>query len=302
MNTSSLLARLTAIRRTSVLLLFVLLAATAARAQESPYIVTYDHYLEEPGSLEVEYFSNFGTQRGGNDFHAFWAEFEYGATAWWTTELYLDGQTTFGESTIFTGFRWENRFRLLQHEHFINPVLYIEYEQISDADKIIKEIEGHDVESDGATPNADARHEKKHELEFKLILSKTFKGLNVAVNPLFTKNLLPSEPWEFGYAIGASRPLALKASAHSCNFCPENFIAGVEMYGGLGDTVSPGLHETSHYLAPVVAWNLPSDWALRFSPGFGLNNNSHRLLLRWGVSREFSGFGSMIGRLFGGHQ
>lgn len=94
-------------------------------AQESPYIVTYDHYLEEPGSLEVEYFSTFGTQRGGNDFHAFWGEFEYGATAWWTTEFYLDGQTTFHDSTSFTGFRWENRFRPLQQEHFINPVIYI---------------------------------------------------------------------------------------------------------------------------------------------------------------------------------
>src|SRR5260370_37864824 len=45
--------------------------ALPALAQENPYIVTYDHYLEEPGSLEVEYFSIFGTQRGGNDFHAF---------------------------------------------------------------------------------------------------------------------------------------------------------------------------------------------------------------------------------------
>ena len=82
------------------------------------------------------------------------AEFEYGATAWWTTELYFDGQTTFNDSTIFTGFRWENRFRLLQREHFINPVLYIEYEQTSGADKILKEVEGHDVESDYAVPNA----------------------------------------------------------------------------------------------------------------------------------------------------
>ena len=116
--------------------------------------MTYDHYLEEPGSLEVEYFSTFGTQRGGNDFHAFWAEFEYGATAWWTTELYLDGQTTFGDSTVFTGFRLENRFRLLQQEHWINPVLYVEYEQISGADKILKEIEGHDGEPDFADSNS----------------------------------------------------------------------------------------------------------------------------------------------------
>jgi hypothetical protein len=269
-------------------------------AQESPYIVTYDHYLEEPGSLEVEYYSTFGTQRGGNDFHAFWVEFEYGVKAWWTTEVYLDGQTTFNDSTLLTGFRWENRFRPLKQEHFINPVIYVEYEQISDADKILKEIEGHDVESDSGDTNAALRQDHNHELEFKLLLSKSFKGWNISVNPLFTKNLSPSEPWEFGYAVGASRPLALKAVPNRCNFCRENFIAGVEMYGGLGDTQSFGLHETSHYLAPVVAWNLPSGWTLRVSPGFGLNDNSHRLLMRWGVSREFSGFGELISGLFRG--
>jgi len=282
-----------------VLLLAIGFPGTAA-AQESPYIVTYDHYLEEPGNLEVEYFSTFGTQRGGQDFHAFWMEFEYGAKAWWTTEFYLDGQTTFGDSTVFTGFRWENRVRPLKLEHFVNPVFYVEYEQINEADKIIKEVEGHDIEADHAIPNGIARQSLDHELEFKLLLSKTFKGWNLAVNPLATKNLLPGDPWEFGYAVGVSRPLAFKASARPCNLCGENFIAGVELYGGLGDTQSFGLHETSHYLAPALAWNLPSGWTLRLSPGFGLNDNSHRLLLRWGVSREFSGFGEMISRWFGG--
>jgi hypothetical protein len=284
-------------------ILFCLLAGLpwSARAQESPYIVTYDHYLEEPGSLEVEYFSTFGTQRGGNDFHSFWTEFEYGVNAWWTTEFYLDGQTTFGDSTVFTGFRVENRIRVLRREHFINPVLYVEYEQISGADKILKEIEGHDVESDYAAPNVRLRTEHNHEAELKLLLSKNFKGWNISENTLAAKNLTGGNPWEFGYALGASRPLALAASAKRCNFCRENFIAGVELYGGLGDRHSFGLHDTSHYLAPVVAWNLPSDWTLRLSPGFGLNQDSHRLLLRWGVSREFSGFGGALRRIFGAH-
>ena len=286
--------------------LFLLLASLVvirpASAQESPYIVTYDHYLEEPGNLDVEYFSTLGTQRGGNAFNAYWLEFEYGAKAWWTTEVYLDGQSTFGDGSLFTGFRWENRFRLFQLEHFINPVLYVEYEHTSGADKILKEVEGHDVEADSADPNAIARQEWDHELEFKLLLSKSFKGWNVAVNPLFTKNMSPSEPWEFGYAMGASHPLALKASPNECNFCRENFILGAEMYGGLGDAVSPGLHETSHYLAPAMAWNLPSGWTMRVSPGFGLNDNSHRLLLRWGLSYEFNNFGETVSRLFGGRR
>jgi hypothetical protein len=282
----------------AIFLLFFGCGTRVSLAQESPYIVTYDHYLEEPGNLEVEYFSTFGTQRDGNAFLADWMEFEYGVKAWWTTEFYLDGQSTFGDSTVFTGFRWENRFRLLQREHFVNPVFYVEYEQINGADKIIKEVEGHDVESDNLEPNAIARKDVDHELELKLLLSKTFSGWNFAVNPLATKNLLPSEPWEFGYAIGASRPLTLNASANACNFCRENFIAGVELYGGSGNIESFGLHETSHYLAPVAAWNLPSGWTVRLSPGFGLNDNSHQLLLRWGLSYEFTGFGERVSSLW----
>jgi hypothetical protein len=281
-----------------VLLLAPVLFPCSVRGQESPYIVAYDHYLEEPGNLEVEYFSTFGTQRGGQDFHAFWVELEYGATAWWTTELYLDGQSTFGDSTLFTGFRWENRVRPLQHEHFINPILYVEYENKSGADKILKEVEGLDVESDFLIPNGEARKDHVHELEFKLILSSTVKGWNFTENTIASKNL-SNHPWEFGYALGASRPLALKASVMRCSLCRENFSAGVEMYGGLGDRYDFGLKNTSHYVAPVAAWSLPSGWTLRLSPGFPLNDHSHRFLLRWGVSREFSGFGESIGRLFG---
>jgi hypothetical protein len=291
----------TLFRTAASLLVCLAVLPPKVQCQEKPYIVTYDHYLEEPGNLEIEYFSAFGTQRAANNFHAFWMEFEYGVTAWWTTELYLDGQTTFGDSTVFTGVRWENRFRPLKYEHFINPVIYVEYEHKSAADKILKEVEGHDVESDFAESNAALRKEHIDEIETKLILSSTYKGWNFSENALAAKNLSNS-PWEFGYALGFSRPLALQASAKRCAVCPQNFIAGVEMYGGLGDRYSFGLHDTSHYLAPVLAWNLPSDWTMRISPGFGLNDNSHRFLFRFGISREVSGFGSMVGKFLKGNQ
>jgi len=222
-----------------------------------------------------------GTQRGGPNFHAFWSEFEYGATAWWTTELYLSGQTTFGDSTVFTGYRWENRVRPLKNEHWINPVLYVEFEDINGADKILKEVVGHDVESDFVTPNAEARREKKREAELKLILSSNYKGWNFTENTIAEKNLTNS-PWEFGYALGASRPLTLKGAAQKCNFCLQHFIAGVEMYGGLGDRYSFGLHNTSHYLAPGLAWNLPSGWTFKIEPSFGLNDNSHQFFAAMG--------------------
>ena len=267
-------------------------------AQENPYFVAYDHNLEEPGNLEVEYFSTFGTQRAGNPFHSYWTEFEYGVKAWWTTEFYLDAQTTFHDSTVYSGFKWENRFRVLQREHWINPVLYLEYEDINGTDKTLKEVVGHDVEADYLAPNDEARREHQREMELKLILSSNTRGWNFSENIIAEKNL-SNLPWEFGYALAASRPLSLKGSAKRCNFCRQNFVAGVEMYGGLGDRYSFGLQDTSHYLAPAVAWNLPSGWTLRLSPGFGLNDNSHTFLLRWGVSREITGFGQMVRRLFG---
>jgi hypothetical protein len=283
---------------TALLALSFLGLCPLVKAQENPYFVTYDHNLEEPGNLEVEYFSTFGTQRGGNDFHAFWTEFEYGVTAWWTTELYLDAQTTFKDSTIFTGVKWENRFRPLKREHFINPVLYVEFEHKSDADKTLKEGEGLDVEDDFLAPNSELRREINNEVELKLILSSNWKGWNFSENTLAAKNLT-NEPWEFGYALAASRPLALKAAPKRCNFCAQNFIVGAEMYGGLGDRYHFGLRDTSHYLAAVGGWNLPSGWTIRLSPGWGLNDNSHKFLLRWGVSREISGFDQLIKRAFG---
>ena len=273
-------------------------ASRSLKAQESPYFVAYDHYLEEPGNLEVEYFSTFGTQRGGNNFHSYWTEFEYGVTGWWTTEFYLDAQTTFHDSTVYSGFKWENRFRPLQREHWINPILYLEYEDVNGTDKTIKEVVGHDVAADFLTPNAEARREHERELELKLILSSTAKGWNFSENIIAAKSFA-NDPWEFGYALAASRPLSLKASAKRCAFCRQNFTAGAELYGGLGDRHSFGLRDTANYLAPVAAWNLPNGWTLRISPGFGLNDNSQKFLLRWGVSKEISGFGDLVRRMFG---
>jgi hypothetical protein len=223
-----------------------------AHAQDRSYFITYNHQMEEPGSLEISVNPVLGTQRGGQSFLASWTEFEYGVKGWWTTEVYLDAQSTRRESTVFTGVRWENRFRLLWREHWINPVLYVEFEDINGADKTMLEVVGHDGEADHAVPNNVSRRERKREIETKLILSSNFKGWNISENIIAEKNLA-NEPWEFGYAIGVSRPLALAARPDACTFCRENFVAGVELYGGLGDRYSFGLNDTSHYIAPLLA-------------------------------------------------
>lgn len=268
-------------------LAFACLAALGyCQAQEPAYFVTYSHAMEEPGNLEISFKGVQGSPKVGNPFVSETLELEYGAQAWWTTELYLAGQHTSNDSTIFTGFRWENRFRPLFREHVINPVLYVEYENINQGDRSLLEVVGHDSISDLRVSNALGRAVTEREMELKLILSSNFRGWNVSENFITEKVLNESEPWEFGYALGVSRPLALASGARACVFCRENFAMGAELYGGLGDLDGFGLEATSHYAGPTVAFNIPRGPTVSFSPNFGLNDNSVGVLYRFSVSYE----------------
>ncbi len=279
------------------LLTLAWLALVGVAKADKPYFVTYDDELEEPGNFEVSFNPVLGLPRAAPGFLGGWTELEYGVKGWWTTEVYLDGQTTRGQSTLFTGFRWENRFRPLADHHWINPVLYLEFENISGADKSLLEVVNHDTVDDLAAPNSEARHEREHEIETKLILSSDYKGWNISENFIGEKNL-SNEPWEFGYAAGVSRALALAASERKCNFCRENFRAGVEFYGGLGTWHQFGLPGTAHYVGPLLAWNLPSGTSFRISPTFGLNRASAHFLIRAGVSYEIPRFDRQVRRWF----
>ena len=261
-------------------------------AGESPFFITYTHQMEEPGNLEIAMRSVTGRPVDGNRFFGVATELEYGVKAWWTTELYLEGQTTKHDSTIFTGYRWENRFRILPREHWINPVLYVEFENINGANRSLLAVVGHDGQDDLSGLNATARLEKKRELEAKLILSSHVRGWTIAENFIAEKNVRHA-PFEFGYAVAVSRPLGLAASPENCGFCPENFQAGLELYGALGTHETFGLNETSHYLAPTVSWRLPNGPTFKVSPGFGITGQSAAFLLRFGVSYEISQFGRM---------
>jgi len=280
--------------------LLVFFAFSCCQAQESPYFVTYDHHLEEPGNLEVEFFTTSGIPRAGQAAYvAPYMELEYGVTGRWTSELYLEGQGTVGDSSAFTGWRIENRFRPLKREHWINPILYLEYESTSEASRIQKEIVGDGP--DVISPVSELQAEKNHELEVKLILSSTVHDWNISGNFITEKNLSQGEGFEFGYAFGVARPLATLASGSACRFCRENFIAGLEVYGALGSTeggFSPA--NKVHYIAPVVSWQVSENGSLRFSPGFALTGDGSPVLLRFGYSYEIRGFGSKLARLWGG--
>ena len=130
-----------------------------------------------------------------------------------------------------------------------------------------------------------------------MILSSDYKGWNISENFIGEKNL-GHEPWEFGYAVGASRPLRLGRHTGLLQFLPRKFR------GGRGNLRRPGNCGESHAVRHFPLFRTDgcvgaSEWSVvPISPGFGLNDNSHRLLLRWGLTYEISGFGRKVRSLF----
>jgi hypothetical protein len=258
--------------------------ATTVRAQEQFYFVTYDDSLEKPGEMELEVLSTVGhPENGSAGYAAPWIEFEYGVRSWWTSEVYLEGVSIHGEGSAFTGWRWENRFRPFGNQHVINPVLYVEYEDINEASRIQKEIVG-----SGPLPQeplASLVEGHNHELEGRLILSSRFGAWNVSENVLVEKNFSAAEGVEFGYSAGVSRRLG-RGGTESCRFCPAAFVVGAEAYGGLGATEAGGLSDTRQFIAPIVGWHPTHGSLIKASIGFGMTNVSDGYLLRVGYSVE----------------
>ena len=220
--------------------------------QEYPYFVTYSQEMEEPGNLDIEMFNVVGNPQGGDSFMGSDVEFEYGLKGWWTTEFYLDGQATQNQSTIFTGFRWENRFRPLSREHWINPVLYAEFEDTS-ADKTIREVVGHDGRYDFLVPNWLAHMDKEREIELKLILGSNVHGWNISENFIAEKNLC-------GRSVGVRLCARGQPPAATCRQCARVRLLRGEVSGGRGNVWRPGRYRR-----------------IRVAPHFAISGPDHQL-------------------------
>ena len=122
----------------------------------------------------------------------------------------------------------------------------------------------------------------------------SLKDWSVAWNFVAHRSLAAREPFEFGYAVGGTRPLVRERRGTECAFCAGSLQAGVEVYGGLGTQRHFGLAGTSQYVAPLLAWSPPNGMTLQVSPGFGLTGSSLPFLLRVGVSWEVVRLGQLL--------
>lgn len=272
-------------------------------AGSGPFFVVYDHHPENKGDVEVMLMTDYARARVGSDNIAQMLEIEYGVTDQWTTEFMIEGQKTMGDTWLYTGWRWENRYRLFKEELPINPMVYVEWENLNGATKYKMEVSGFkDLEP---VENAEAKKEKERILETRLILGKDFGPMTIALNWINESDTRNKWETAYGYALGFSyafNPIyserRLKENGghnhqqHRTNYNVTQWVIGAEMYGGLGDTKSFGIKpdKQEHYIAPVIqmVWHLSNIMLhFNFSPAIGLTSASDKIIFRTSIGVEF---------------
>ena len=68
--------------------------------RKSPILSPIRRIWRSPATWKIETKTALARPDGGNRYGATALELEYGARAWWTTELYLDGQATSRDSAL----------------------------------------------------------------------------------------------------------------------------------------------------------------------------------------------------------
>jgi len=181
------------------------LVAFPAAAGNNGFFVTYNSRVEK-GELELMVMNDYtqpSTARraeGQGDYFSQMIELEYGVTDQYATELMIEwfADTESGQKK-FTGFRWENRYRLFRDDLPLNPMVYVEYEDLDPATRFKMEVSGW-----VRPPYHESEEEPDREriLESRLILSDDIGPVNVAFNWI-SETDLGGGTTAFGYSIGA---------------------------------------------------------------------------------------------------
>lgn len=194
---------------------FLLLMGTAlagvrpVRAGNDIYFVTYNHHINK-GETELMVMTDFTIPRERTPevgtYMSNMIELEYGFTHQWASELMLEGFFDFDrQAARYTGFRWENRYRLQRAANKgLNPVLYMEYEDLDAQTRFKMEVSGRE---DGKGEPAGPEPERERILETRIILSRDFGPYNVAFNWINEMDLQRRLFTDYGYALGFRKTL-----------------------------------------------------------------------------------------------
>ncbi|MBI1821461.1 MAG: hypothetical protein HY036_11225 [Nitrospirae bacterium] len=210
------------------------------------------------GEVEVALWHNYTTSNSQpytfqgdplskTDLMEYSLELEYGVTDRFTVEGYADFEQPKGEPFQYVQAKavFARYHLFLEDEKFWNTSIYIEY----------------------SLPRE--KYNPSEEIEARLILEKAVHRWTVRLNPIFTKKMSGpqiSEGIGFEYAAGI----------YWRNF--HYFVPGVEFFGDLGELKNTPSH--AHYIFPTIEWHSGSGWRWETGIGFGLTDESDRMIIK----------------------
>lgn len=288
----------------------LLVLCQAVQAGNDIYFVTYNHHIEK-GETELMVMTDFTepAERSADEklggYLSHMVELEYGITEQLATELMLEGfiDTSYSYGK-FTGFRWENRYRLNKDENWwLNPVLYMEYEDLDPKTRFKMEVSGRE---DGKGEPAE-EDQRERIMETRLILSRDVGPWNVAFNWINETDMRRSGFTDFGYALGVRYSLSdhhhheedeestamrghhgMPAGKPTLTSHWKPAAIGLELFGGLGNSRAFGgsFNVQPHYLSPILMFHPSEHVMIHIGAAFGLTGVSDDLI-RTGIALEF---------------
>ena len=268
-----------------------------AQAGNEANFVLYDHHTDEKGETEINVFSDFSNAVSGDPHYAAQLfEIERALTDRWETALYLEGDKIEDEGYDFAGWRLESRYRLFEYGTLLNPVLYVEYENLKTDHKYLLEVTGRTDTPEGFATT-------KHEIESKLIVGHDITDkFDVAFNWINETNV-DTGRWEFGYALGFNYAIVGEANKKPGSMSKRRVRihpplrlgsqgdqGGGELYGGLGDsTLGPTLNPdvTQQYAELNLKTEFDNGLHVMVGGAAGLTRESEHALVRLMLGYEF---------------
>lgn len=271
-------------------------APISAMAGNGPFFVLYDHKTHEQGEVEVMPMFDIASEPDGEMFLAYMVEVDVGLAERLQLDLMAEGHASEIEGYRATGFRVEARYRLFEKIP-LNPVVYVEYEDLDVRTRYQMEVSGRHVEEEEEL----AGRPRERVLETRIILSDEVGPVRLSLNWINESSLMEGMT-AFGYALGGSVAIVRRGDEHAehgghagHDGVPAAHAGGhagtrvgIELYGGLGDTESfgPDPDTREHYASINLMRHFSGGWMVKIAGSVGLTEVS-RDLFRVGVGYEF---------------
>ncbi len=229
-------------KKLTLALLIVLIAAGTTQADRRKFVWTYQPILQVPDGADLEFYQT--TKLSTTDSWEYRIEVEHGLSANWDMSVYQIFSQNEGESFKWDDFQLRTRFRLgSPGARGFNPVFYLEYKRKIDL-------------------------KAQNKVEAKILIGYDVNKFSFAVNPVYEFFWAPGEPLhELGLDLGLAYELSYKVSL------------GIESTSRY-ELIKDGENETASYLGPTLSFASGPIW-YSVGYAWGLNDNSDDARVRF---------------------